>query len=55
MIREDKDVDGVIAKELNGGNVLKLIKIYHYEIEMARCETNIAIWQEKLKELGGYR
>jgi hypothetical protein len=53
MIREDKDVDGVIAKELNGGNVLKLIKIYHYEIEIARCEFNIAKWQEKSKELGG--
>jgi hypothetical protein len=38
MIREDKDVGTFIQKELNGANVMKLIKIYHYEIEISRCD-----------------
>jgi hypothetical protein len=37
LIREDRDADTLIAKEMDDANVIKLIKIYHYEIEIARC------------------
>jgi hypothetical protein len=31
--------------------VVKFIKIYHYEIEIERCDRNIEKWREKAQEL----
>lgn len=52
LIREDSedDIEKVIAKELGGASIVKFIKIYHYEIEVERCQKNIEKWREKLQE-----
>lgn len=41
----------MISKELQGASIVKFIKIYHYEIEIERCDKNIEKWREKLEEL----
>ena len=53
LIREDneEDIEKVISKELQGASIVKFIKIYHYEIEIERCDKNIEKWREKLQEI----